>query len=450
MKQQNNHRSNYILKYGVDSQSQLIHIDSPSLLNGKECNVVCPKCGDKLIAKKNGRKIAHHFAHFGDTICSGLGETLTHLLAKQVFKKSRKLLLPPMFLDKSFKNEDNETKLITFEKVIPEEEYSQSNISFKSFKPDAVAIFNNKTYLIEFVVSHKIDEDKKQKIKQSKLICIEIILNQNLNDEVSIQSIFEKETDCKKWISNPILEERYEQYKLNCIKEQEKYIQTLAKQSEANINAETNEFISQLTKTNNLPTQIINANTDKYTDIIQHINYNQAYTDIIYKAISSGSIHNTTLIAWLFKIGYYPYHFTDHFESELSCGKIENKEFIMYLLTSIDKDCDISIFETIITFEKIFNIIGCLEYKHIFFGEVPNWKAFINSNRKAINTRDQWYLIDIALDEIKTDKQQSMREFLITQYKGINCNPVQTVNNNDDLLKQALCIVFPEIFRDRI
>lgn len=57
---------------------ELVHVDDAP--NGKACGCVCPDpgCGQPLIARNNGKKKIHHFAHIGGT-CAWSAE---YLLAK--------------------------------------------------------------------------------------------------------------------------------------------------------------------------------------------------------------------------------------------------------------------------------------------------------------------------------------------------------------------------------
>ena len=57
---------------------ELVHVDDAP--NGKACGCVCPDpgCGQPLIARNNGKKKIHHFAHIDGT-CAWSAE---YLLAK--------------------------------------------------------------------------------------------------------------------------------------------------------------------------------------------------------------------------------------------------------------------------------------------------------------------------------------------------------------------------------
>lgn len=58
---------------------------------GLECNCICPECHNLLIARK-GKERTHHFAHASSSsgineLCS-LGETIIHILGKEVIREA--------------------------------------------------------------------------------------------------------------------------------------------------------------------------------------------------------------------------------------------------------------------------------------------------------------------------------------------------------------------------
>ena len=65
---------------------ELVHVDDAP--NGKACGCVCPDpgCGQPLIARNNGKKKIHHFAHIGGT-CAWSAEYLLAELALAVIRE---------------------------------------------------------------------------------------------------------------------------------------------------------------------------------------------------------------------------------------------------------------------------------------------------------------------------------------------------------------------------
>lgn len=74
------------LTYALDSTGKLVHIDK--IPTGKECACFCPACKEPLLAKNQGSKRMHHFAHLSGTDCHYAFESMLHLLAKEKIYKS--------------------------------------------------------------------------------------------------------------------------------------------------------------------------------------------------------------------------------------------------------------------------------------------------------------------------------------------------------------------------
>ena len=65
---------------------EIVHISDVD--KGLNCNVICPLCKSKLVAKK-GSKNKHHFTHHNNDECRGGIETSLHLAAKDILSKSK-------------------------------------------------------------------------------------------------------------------------------------------------------------------------------------------------------------------------------------------------------------------------------------------------------------------------------------------------------------------------
>lgn len=74
---------------------ELVHVDDAP--NGKACGCVCPDpgCGQSLIARNNGKKKIHHFAHIGGT-CAWSAEYLLAELALEVISKRGSVWFPEL------------------------------------------------------------------------------------------------------------------------------------------------------------------------------------------------------------------------------------------------------------------------------------------------------------------------------------------------------------------
>lgn len=137
------------LKNGV-----LIPIEEAA--NGLSCDCTCPKCNNKLIAKNEGKKNQPHFAHYNERQCMGARETSIHLMAKEIFLKEKRLILPC----------GTEKKLSS---VLVEKRLD-------GIQPDVIG-FSDEEFWIEIAVTNFIGQNKRKKIKELKKKCVEIDLS---------------------------------------------------------------------------------------------------------------------------------------------------------------------------------------------------------------------------------------------------------------------------------
>ena len=144
---------------------QLVSIDNVE--RGLQCNCVCPSCGSALIARK-GDKREHHFAHYGNTDCSGGVETALHLLAKQLICNTRTLYVPS---PDNYNKGDIKTYLNS----------EMECRDYSTFIPDIVLKNETEVLGIEILVTHAVDEDKTEKIRAAQLPTIEIDLSDQLD-----------------------------------------------------------------------------------------------------------------------------------------------------------------------------------------------------------------------------------------------------------------------------
>ena len=69
-----------LLTYAFSSNGNFVHIDK--VINGLACDCFCPSCKERLVAKNEGTKRIHHFAHASGVDCDEAYETMLHQLAK--------------------------------------------------------------------------------------------------------------------------------------------------------------------------------------------------------------------------------------------------------------------------------------------------------------------------------------------------------------------------------
>lgn len=78
--------SAYRLTYALNATGQLVDVDKVPV--GNKCGCFCPACKEPLIAKNQGTKRMHHFAHQSGTECDYAIESMLHILAKEKIREA--------------------------------------------------------------------------------------------------------------------------------------------------------------------------------------------------------------------------------------------------------------------------------------------------------------------------------------------------------------------------
>ena len=129
---------------------------------GLKCNCTCSKCGKPLVAKK-GEVKDHHFAHSVDSDCTG--ETLKHYFAKQEIAEKKYLHLPHPTKDVYSMTD---FKTVELEKRIGDSQYIADVICTTA---------NGKQLVIEIVVTHDLDNDKRNYLRANEVTTLRIDVN---------------------------------------------------------------------------------------------------------------------------------------------------------------------------------------------------------------------------------------------------------------------------------
>ena len=179
----------YRLIYALNGTGQLIDVDNVPV--GNKCGCFCPACKEPLIAKNQGTKRMHHFAHQSGTECDYAFESMLHVLAKE---KIREAFLSKSefwieFEYKSFCTNFEECKFLRYSECCEskkqrfniklfydscEQEVSYDNVNrrsdlkiFSSTNPKRSPIY------LEFFVTHASDLEKLHSGNKIIEICIE-------------------------------------------------------------------------------------------------------------------------------------------------------------------------------------------------------------------------------------------------------------------------------------
>lgn len=254
------------LTFAIDEKTnRMVGIDD--VANGLQCGCLCPHCKQRLIAKNGGTDRAHHFAHNNGQECEGARMTALHLLTQQIIEEQKTLMLPD-YQEKYYKKSFDK---ITFEEVVLEKKI---NIQDSYLRPDCIGIKygkdNSRHQLwIEILVTHKVNSEKRKKIRDLKAACIEINLSDMLITDFSPDSIrhrlFENKKD-RKWINCPICDEKNRQLKIKHEQEESERVRREEAQKrwleELQIKEEEEELTDKRTKHERVERWFENGNSE--------------------------------------------------------------------------------------------------------------------------------------------------------------------------------------------
>ncbi|SNX54228.1 topoisomerase DNA-binding C4 zinc finger domain-containing protein [Thermoanaerobacterium sp. RBIITD] len=191
---------NIKLPFGLGKyDNKIYHISE--VKQGKECNCICPYCGQDLLAKK-GNIRSHHFAHVKEE-CKYAFETSIHMYIKEILSKNNKIYVPGHNFAKEMYLHYNRVELETrFGGIIPD-----------------IAIYagkQSKPLLIEVNVTHPIDDDKLEKIINMGISVLQInICDSNFDfynfDKKDLEDIILHKTDFKEWAYNAYEDRKFEE-----------------------------------------------------------------------------------------------------------------------------------------------------------------------------------------------------------------------------------------------
>lgn len=170
--------------FGIQNGLLVTINDVPS---GLACGCLCPSCGAPLVARKGPKKV-HHFSHSIKTDCKGALETALHIKAKQIFDRNTFIVLP------------SDKKLFYISATI------ESKIG--NLRPDVVLSVDKwPPFLVEIYVTHPVNSEKTEIIKDLQLPCIEIDLRYlnrlDLLDDKLIENAVIHCCHTKRWINRP-------------------------------------------------------------------------------------------------------------------------------------------------------------------------------------------------------------------------------------------------------
>lgn len=139
--------------------------------SGLACNCICIQCGEKLVAKKGDTNI-HHFAHLGSRVCERAFQLGMIEKARKILQKAKKIELPEV----KFPFSKYQFEEVLYKGQIIEFDEAKTEHLCDDVFPDLVLYSKGRPLLIEIVVTHNVDTEKKRKIKELGISALEINL----------------------------------------------------------------------------------------------------------------------------------------------------------------------------------------------------------------------------------------------------------------------------------
>jgi hypothetical protein len=139
------------------------------VVSGLACHCACPSCGGQLIARKGEIK-TWHFAHH-QSECANAAESALHLAAKEIVNIHSGLAFPGKDLLTPI--DDLATPFGSWVKF----ETVELEAPVGSLRVDCLGTVESKKYAVEIKVTHQVDFEKAETLKQLNLPTIEIDLS---------------------------------------------------------------------------------------------------------------------------------------------------------------------------------------------------------------------------------------------------------------------------------
>lgn len=185
-------------------------VEISAVESGLACGCICVSCHSPLIARKGSVRV-HHFSHTSGVDCVHAGETAIHRMAKQILLEEKSILLPELYakavgyssIGKRYEKKQliprPEGQRIFFKTV-------EDEVWIDGIRPDIVGYVGASQYAIEIAVTHIVDLEKRQKIRDKGLYALEIKVDYDALGHVPTKAQLRHylfNFARKEWLSNP-------------------------------------------------------------------------------------------------------------------------------------------------------------------------------------------------------------------------------------------------------
>lgn len=192
--------SSVAMRHGLDGSGNIVHIDSAS--RGASCGLFCLSCKRPLVARKGEVKI-HSFSHqakLSNTDIRRCHESYVHFVAKMTISRMGYINLPEGLGCYSVEYGDGQkSRSVTLRKLCGVDKNIRVDVArgevekydyVNSIRPDSTLACSIGGYEfdlnVEIYYTHKVGNEKRTKIKDQGLNCIEINLSGVSSDELDL------------------------------------------------------------------------------------------------------------------------------------------------------------------------------------------------------------------------------------------------------------------------
>lgn len=214
--------------FGVREDGSTVSIfDIPIEEAGLKCRCKCPKCNRDFQACSLQGKVQRYFRHNTEEYdssgisslngCSATtaNETGLHLMAKEIIAETKTIAFPAMIVPRvqwhlNFSEEllekIPEAHTLRHASVFHCNEVVVEERTHQGIRPDVSVSSDEGTFLIEIMVTHRVDRDKREKVTALGLPMLEIDLSSYVEEGISrdaLQKVITERLENKKWLCYP-------------------------------------------------------------------------------------------------------------------------------------------------------------------------------------------------------------------------------------------------------
>lgn len=208
--------------FALSVDDKLVHVDDVS---SSVKNLRCPDCGGEVRPRKCGENRRDHFFHLKESACDFVGETALHRLAKMALSERQEVCIPRLCV---MRRMDGSRVWEIFEKgawrlsLNDNERRAVRSIGLRDvvleewqggFRPDISAFDEKGRHLfVELKVTHKVNKEKKNLLKERGVSTLEIDLTTTPSDltweDFCDWVVFKAP---REWVYNEVLDIKLEQ-----------------------------------------------------------------------------------------------------------------------------------------------------------------------------------------------------------------------------------------------